>query len=137
MEEKKKPKFNKKTWLTSVLRRASYRWPYRNEALKLARVDRGLYKCNMCQGTFKQKETIIDHIKPVVPLEGFPMHPITGNPDWTIFIERLYCDVEGFQILCNTCADAKTIIEDEMRKMYKNQQDTDNKKDVDKKKKKG
>lgn len=121
MDEKKKKKFNPKTWLTSVLRRASYRWPPRSEAIKKARIDRGLYKCAMCLNSFKQSDTIVDHIKSVVPLEGFPIHPVTGKPDWTIFIERLFCDVDGFQILCNNCADAKTLIEDEMRKMNNEQ----------------
>ena len=118
--KKKKPaKFNPKNWLISTLRRASYRWPSRNEALKLARIDRGLYKCASCNGTFKNKEVIIDHIETVVPLTGFPIHPATGTEDWTIFINRLFCPVEGFQILCNTCSDIKTIQEDEMRKFYK------------------
>jgi len=125
MDEKKEyitlsngKRINKKTWIMATLRRASYRWPSRNEALKLARVDRGLYKCAMCEGTFQQKETALDHVEPVVPFNGFPMHPNTNEPDWTIVIDRLFCSVEGFQILCHPCHDVKTMSEDTLRANY-------------------
>ena len=125
----KKKNFNKKTWVTSSLRRMSYRYPPRNEALKNGRVDRGLYKCAMCEGIFHQKEVKIDHVEPVVPFTGFPMHPLTQGPDWTIFMDRLFCDVEGFQLLCDPCHDQKTIIEDTMRATYNAEQ-----KEIEKKK---
>lgn len=123
-------KFNIKTWLTSGLRRMSYRYPPRNEALKLSRVERGLYKCAMCENLFKNGEFIIDHIEPVVPYTGFPIHPVTGGPDWTIFIERLFCPVENFQVLCKPCSDTKTAIEDSMRTT--SNQNKKSKKKVDK-----
>lgn len=124
-------RINKKTWIMATLRRASYRWPARNEAVKLARVDRGLYKCAMCEGTFLQKETAIDHIEPVVPFNGFPMHPLTTEPDWTIIIDRLFCDVTGFQILCHQCHDSKTMSEDTLRANYNKER-----KDLEKEEKK-
>lgn len=110
--------FNFKTWLTSGLRRMTYRYAPRNEALKLGRVDRGLYKCAMCEGVFHNKDVKIDHTVPVIPYTGFPMHPVTGGPDWTIFIERLFCPTDGFQLLCNPCHDQKTMIEDTMRAQH-------------------
>lgn len=116
MDEKK---FNKKNWIMASLRRMSYRYLPRNLAQKNARKDRGLYECASCKSLFKAKEFAIDHIEPVIPLqEGFPMHPITGGPDWTIVIDRLFCDVKGFQILCIPCHDIKTQIEDSMRASY-------------------
>lgn len=108
-------KINKKTWIMSTLRRASYRWPSINEAERRARVDRGLYQCAMCQGSFRNGEYAKDHIVPIVPYEGFPLHPITGGPDWTIIIERLFCNVEDIQVLCHSCHDSKSSIEDTMR----------------------
>jgi len=108
-------KINKKTWIMSTLRRASYRWPALNEAEKRARKDRGLYECAMCGGLFKAKEYAKDHIEPIVPYSGFPIHPITGGPDWTIIIERLFCDVENVQILCHACHTVKSDVEDKMR----------------------
>lgn len=109
MDEKKK--VNKKTWIMSTLRRASYRWPPRNEAERLARIDRGLYKCAMCEGTFRSKEYAIDHINPVISLKD-------GFSSWDEVIDTLFCDVEGFQILCHPCHDQKTAIEDTMRANY-------------------
>lgn len=108
-------KFNKKSWITSSLRRMSYRWAPRNLALKAARVERGLYKCAHCEELFKNGEFALDHIVPMVPHTGFPMHPVTKGPDWTIIIDRLFCDVDGFQVLCNSCHDIKTSIEDNIR----------------------
>ncbi len=108
-------KHNLKGWLTSVLRRASFRWGPRSEAMRRARIERGLYKCAMCKDNFKNKEIIIDHIDPVVSIEGFKFLEDGKTPDWNVFITRLFCDVDGFQILCKTCSDAKTSIEDTLR----------------------
>lgn len=104
-------KMTKKTWIMAGLRRMSYRWPPKNEAERKARVDRGLYKCATCEGTFKAGEYAIDHIMPVVALkEGFT--------SWDEIIDTLFCDVDGFQILCHACHDMKTSIEDAMRASY-------------------
>ena len=108
-------RMTKKTWIMASLRRAGYRWPEKAQAERDARVDRGLYKCAMCGESFKSKEYAIDHIEPVVPHTGFPLHPITGGPDWTIIIERMFCDKEGFQILCLVDHDLKSSIEDKLR----------------------
>ena len=109
----KKP-LNRKTWLTSGLRRMSYRWPARSEALKLGRVERGMYKCAQCLSTYPKQEIKLDHIQPVVNVA-------TGFTNWDDFIDRLFCEAEGYQILCNQCHDTKTMIEDEMRKLNKSQ----------------
>lgn len=123
MDEKDKPKnkeviqlsngkkLTRKTWIMATLRRASYRWPARNESEKIARVERGLYKCAMCEGTFRNGEYAIDHIKSVISLKD-------GFTTWDDVIENLFCDVEGFQILCHPCHDIKTAQEDSMRANY-------------------
>lgn len=102
---------NLKTWLIPKLRRLSYMWPARNEAKRLARVERGKYKCNKCKGIFGPKEVVMDHINPVVPLTGFEN---LGN-----FVESLFCKVEGFQVLCEKCHDKKTEKEDKLREKLK------------------
>lgn len=84
--------FNFKSWMISQLRKASYRYPARNEALKRARVDRNQYKCAHCGNIFGRKDVQIDHIVPVVKLQGF-----TG---WDDYITRMFCPVEGYQVLC-------------------------------------
>lgn len=113
-------KMTKKTWIMAGLRRMSYRWPPKNEAERAARVDRGLYKCATCEGTFRAGEYAIDHIKPVVALkEGFTT--------WDEVINTLFCDKDGFQILCHACHDMKTAIEDSMRASYNKERKEDKK----------
>lgn len=115
-DEKKPKKINRNTFIKGVLRRASFHWKPRSEAMKNARVERGRYKCASCEELFGPKEIILDHIEPVVdPKEGFV--------GFDRYIERLFCDVEGFQTLCYACSDAKTMIEDSMRTHFKTQRD--------------
>jgi ribosomal protein L37AE/L43A len=111
MPKAKKPT-NRRTFVTSTLRRASYRWPPRNEAVKLARVDRGLYKCAHCGGQFKNGQFQVDHKVAVVSVTS-------GWTDYNDFIERLLCEVDGWQVLCTTCHDIKTYIEDSLREGFK------------------
>lgn len=115
-------RMTKKTWIMSGLRRMTYRWPPLNEVEKNSRVERGRYKCATCGELFKAGEYAKDHVVPIVPYEGFPLHPVTGGPDWTIIIERMLTDVEDLQILCHACHDMKTAIEDSMRASYNQKQ---------------
>ena len=116
-EEKKKSKpVNRNTFVKGILRRASFHWKPRTEAMQLSRVERGKYKCAMCEDLFGPKEIILDHIQPVVdPKQGFV--------GFDSFIERLFCDVDGFQVLCKVCSDAKTLMEDQMRTHYRTQKE--------------
>ena len=99
---------NFKPWLIAQLRRISYRWPPRNEAMKKARVDRGQYKCAKCKKVFHRSLIQLDHIKPVVD-------PKTGFTTWDKFIKRLFCGEDGFQVLCKDCHKKKTEKEDKTR----------------------
>jgi hypothetical protein len=98
-------------FLIPKLRTASYRWHYRSEAIKAARVERGLYKCAMCHGLFKNGEYFVDHKDPVVPLDGW------DGKDWSMYITRMFCNTEGFQILCDPCHTVKTDTEVQLRKI--------------------
>jgi 5-methylcytosine-specific restriction endonuclease McrA len=84
------------------------RWPPKNEALSNARIERGLYKCNMCKNGFKRDQVDLDHVEPVVSLTE-------GYVDWNEYIRRLFVKPEGYQVLCKTCHSAKTFIEDKVR----------------------
>ena len=57
------------------------------------------YQCNKCKGWFKDKEIAVDHIEEVGTLKS--------KHDLADFIENLFCEVEGFQVLCNKREDGK------------------------------
>jgi len=106
-------KFN--SFIKNLLRQGSYKWSARTDALRKARISRGLYKCATCGiDRFKRGEVQLDHIDPVVSVEN-------GFTTWDDYINRLFCDADGFQVICTTCHDAKTKIEDEMRTFHKNE----------------
>ena len=101
------------------------RWKPLNEVKSRARVERGLYKCEQCQSivpataittlkngkTKRIKNIAVDHISPVVPVSGFD--------SWDNVITRLFCDVEGLQLLCRDCHEIKCKEEMDERKSYR------------------
>lgn len=107
-------KLNRKTFCIATLRRASYRWPPRNEARNKAKVGRNQYICAECGPNIKygKKDTQLDHINPIIPVE-------TGWQGLDMFAERLLCEAEGFQLLCRMHHDLKTSHEKELRKYYR------------------
>lgn len=104
-----------KSFVINTLRRSFYKYPSRKEALKKSRVARGQYKCAMCEELFKPKEIQVDHIDSVIPTEGFPDNKF----DWNIYIDRLFCNEQGLQILCKQCHKDKTYLENELRREHK------------------
>lgn len=98
-----------KNFAVSVLRSASIRWKEKSEAIKDARIERGLYRCKMCEGAFKKHEIQADHREPVID-------PHIGWQGFDSFIERLFVTKDKYDILCKTCHTAKTLVEDEIRK---------------------
>ena len=110
--KKARGKQNLNTFVKGLLRRGTFHWRARTEAMTNARVERGKYKCSQCQDLFGPKEVALDHILPVVD-------PKVGFTTWDDYINRLFCPAEGFQVLCHGCHDVKTQIEDQMREHYK------------------
>lgn len=100
-----------KAFIIRVLRRSSYLWPARNEALKAARIERGFYKCASCKETFERKQVQLDHILPVVNIKGFTT--------WDDYILRMFPPAEGFSVLCISCHSSKTLTENFQRQQYK------------------
>jgi|15BtaG_2_1085339.scaffolds.fasta_scaffold02123_3 5-methylcytosine-specific restriction endonuclease McrA len=115
-----------RSFVMSALRRAQ--WPVKYQAVKLAFVKAGinpstgrmckLHKCEQCLNLFPQKDMAVDHIDPVVPIEGFDKADGFLGYDWDQVIRRLYCESEGLQILCKPCHKAKTIDERAERAAY-------------------
>lgn len=54
----------------------------------------------------------MDHVLPVVD-------PVIGFVDWNTYIPRMYPMEDGFQPLCNTCHDVKTLSENKGRRRKK------------------
>jgi 5-methylcytosine-specific restriction endonuclease McrA len=94
--------------IRSALRQKSRWWKPIAEAKKLARRaytgknkrQKWEYKCAHCKQYFKEKEINVDHIKAAGSLRNYS--------DLPGFVERLFCEVEGLQVLCTPCHNIKT-----------------------------
>ena len=100
------------SFIKSALRGASRRWQPISDCLKEARTRRGFYQCAGCDqevpasikpedGGKRKKNVHVDHIKPII-------NPETGFVSWDETIERMFCEPEGLQVLCESCHTEKT-----------------------------
>lgn len=119
MAKEKTPEALLKGFIIATLRRASYRWPERTKALGRARVERGVYKCESCGYLGKKNDMQLDHVLPIVPIDGWDT--------WDGYIKRLFCQSEGFAVLCRSCHSAKSATEARLRKIKRQE-----KKELDK-----
>jgi hypothetical protein len=104
---------NRNTWAKGQLRRASLKWPAKEEAFRRSRTERGVYECNWCKRGFSRQEVVADHINPVRALDS------DKELNWNDFIQNLLCDVEGYQIMCKPCHELKTKTEVKIRTSYR------------------
>ena len=58
------------------------------------------YQCNVCKDWYPDKEINVDHIIPAGTLR-------CAN-DLPGFVERLFCEVDNLQVLCQGCHNKKT-----------------------------
>jgi 5-methylcytosine-specific restriction endonuclease McrA len=58
------------------------------------------YQCNECKGWYPEKQINVDHI--------IPAGTLTCSSDLPGFIERLFCEQDNLQVLCEKCHDIKT-----------------------------
>ena len=94
--------------LRSTIRRMSSYYPPISEAKNMARRKytgsnkrrKWEFQCAKCKKWFSDKETVVDHIVPAGSLKTF--NDLNG------FCERLFCSVNGLQVLCKTCHNIKT-----------------------------
>ena len=113
-----------KGFAIAALRRASYRWPARNEAMKKARVGKNQYECAVCKNIFPNRLVDKDHKEPIVPLSGWD--------GFDGYIERLLVQENGWQVLCKPCHREKT--NDENKKRRENTKTTKDRKKTSKNK---
>ena len=130
---KKKPPYNQSSAIGSALRRAFSRSPIVREVLldgrrevpkfkkdgKRSKKDSVQYQCEVCGKWVASTKVSVDHLNPVVPPDGsFD----SKNPDWNMYINRLWCDRSNLQRICDDCHDIKTAAESEVRKQLRHSQ---------------
>jgi len=109
----------------SALRRLSKYWEPKNIAKRNARegrirnpqTDRLVMgtRCAICNGHIMEKDSEVDHINPVVPVDGFDKDGFLGY-DWNVYLENMFVEADGFQVLCKPCHLIKSNRENEERR---------------------
>lgn len=124
MRKELSPKLRK--FIEDNLRRISYMWSTREEAKNLGRFKEKIgaggravfvYVCKICGKKCTGNEIQLDHIEPVVPLNGYS----TGLEfDAHEYIYRMFPDSpDAWQKLCKSCHNKKTQKENELRRQNK------------------
>lgn len=88
---------NKSRWWKPVaeckkLSRRAYKGPNKRQRFE--------YQCNECKNYFPEKKINVDHILPAGQLNCY--NDLPG------FVERLFCEIDNLQTLCEKCHDVKT-----------------------------
>lgn len=94
------------------LREKSLHWYARTEAKNAARVERGRYKCASCENLFKNGEFEMDHTVPVVST-------VKQNLSLEEKIKRLLSPPSNWSVLCITCHESKTLVENATRDAFR------------------
>lgn len=105
--------FNYKSLLRSAARRIDLWSPMRKEAIRNARVAKGIVGCAECRVRMKEyapeKEYQVDHTVPA-------SEPAALIHDWNDFFARLFVSASGRRVLCKPCHQAKTNDENKVRR---------------------
>lgn len=121
MKKKKKTTFNQEMAIRGVNRRLFARSPIVREKLEESRREFPRYKkdgtrakkdlvkrqCEVCHRWVSTTQIAVDHIDPVVPIEGFPPHYDMWDRI-NMFLRRLWCDKSNLQRICDDCHREKT-----------------------------
>lgn len=107
-----------KSKIISALRNASRWWKPKQDAIKRAKVSRGLYKCELCWkivplSKAKKTQIVADHIEPIID----PAIWFVSYDEW---IRRCFIEEEGYQAICLECHTKKTNNEKAIAKERKN-----------------
>lgn len=123
--------------IINAVRRLSFAHKPRNEAKNARKVAPATFRCEGCEtvvytgkksidkagleefieagDTVIQGKICLDHIDPIIPVQGFP----NKEWDWNIYLENMFCDKSGFQVLCEDCNYLKTQAENEERRKHR------------------
>ena len=106
------------SFIKSLLRSGTRRWPPIADCKRQANVRRGFYLCAGCKeevpasvkiNNKRVSNAIVDHIKPIID-------PKRGFTTWDEVIERMFCEKDNLQVLCHACHNLKTAQEREEAK---------------------
>ena len=95
-------------FIRSALRSAFQRWGPKHSAKQAAKVAYNTYVCAHCDGWFGARQVEVDHIVQCGSLRSYD--------DLPGFVERMFCEADGFQVLCKDCHQAKTNAEREAKR---------------------
>lgn len=108
-----------RSFIMSALRKAH--WPVKYEALKLSRDGKMInpdtgkkcnaHTCPICKERNIESNMAIDHVQPIIP--------VTGHDSYDSIIERLLCELDGFQVICKDCHQEKSNLENQARREHK------------------
>lgn len=98
------------TFAKKALRKASLEWPERTKAIKRAYRGINRYECAECKSCFQRKLIEINHINPVHPIDKAQ---ITMDE----YVLNLFCEADGFNVLCIPCHKSLTMVQSELRKL--------------------
>lgn len=112
-----------KNFAISLLRKGTFKWKPRSNVKKAARRKQDknpatgrlcwYSECAICHDLFLEKEIVMDHVLPVVC-------PKLGWQGFDVYIERMYpLEESGFQAICESCHDIKTLSENSERTVIK------------------
>jgi 5-methylcytosine-specific restriction endonuclease McrA len=89
---RQKSRWWKPITISKQLAKRSYKGPNKRQKFE--------YQCNSCKEWFPEKSVNVDHI--------IPAGALNNGADLPGFVERLFCEVENLQVLCETCHTSKT-----------------------------
>jgi hypothetical protein len=101
------------SFIKSLLRKGTMKWPPKTETLKNSRVEKGVYRCDGCKQDVpvtvkiddkRVRNVFVDHVVPIVP-------PDLGFTTWDTYINNMFCDSSNLQTLCSACHTTKTMEE--------------------------
>jgi len=98
---RQKSRFWKPITQCKMANRRTYKGPIKRQKFE--------YQCNECKSWFPDKKINVDHIKPAGSLN-------CAN-DLPGFVERLFCEIDNLQLLCETCHNVKTQNEKKWKKI--------------------
>jgi hypothetical protein len=99
------------TFIRSALRQKSRWWkPITECKMKSRRIYKGPnkrqkfeYQCNTCKKWYPDKQINVDHI--------IGAGSLNCSADLAGFVDRLFCEQDNLQVLCETCHNEKTQLE--------------------------